>query len=53
MDPLRRFNLLSAMSVSQCHRKTPTSRGQKKIWSKVLTPLLDSDDTIVKNILFF
>ena len=28
IGPLGRFNLLSAMSVSLCHRKTPTSRVQ-------------------------
>ena len=35
MGPLRRFNLLSAMSVSRCHHKTPTSRGQSKLTPKV------------------
>ena len=40
--------LFVCLSVCQCHCKTPTSRGQKKFWSKFLAPVLASDETILE-----
>ena len=40
--------LFFCLSVCHCHCKNPTSGGQKKFWSKVLAPILASDDQILE-----